>query len=102
MAFLYKTTVKAKLHLEEWNSAITDSLTNLLNFFQNSQENTCSRVSFLIKLHAAQQLYFKEITGAGVFLILFFEIFKSTLFIEDLRSLSLEKSATQISSVALL
>ena len=36
----------------------------LLNISQNSQENTCARVSFIIKL----QLYEKRDSGTGVFL----------------------------------
>ena len=38
-------------------------------FLQDSQENTCARVSFLIKLQAlGLKLYFKKGSGAGVFL----------------------------------
>ena len=39
-----------------------------LEISQNSQENTCARVSFLIKLQACVQLYSKEDSGTGVFL----------------------------------
>ena len=41
----------------------------LLEISQNSQENTCVRVSFLIKLQAlGLQLYYKRDSGKGVFL----------------------------------
>ena len=41
----------------------------LLEISQSSQENTCARVSFLIKLQASGlQLYFKKGYGTGVFL----------------------------------
>ena len=40
-----------------------------LEISQNSQENTCVRPSFLIKLETAgRQLYLKRDSGAGVFL----------------------------------
>ena len=40
-----------------------------LKIWQNSQENTCARVSFLIKLQAwSLQLYLKKYSGANVFL----------------------------------
>ena len=41
----------------------------LLEMLQNSQENTCARVSFIIKLQAlGLQLNFKKYSGTGVFL----------------------------------
>ena len=41
----------------------------LLEISQNSQENTCARVSFLIKLQAwGLQLYYKGESGTSVFL----------------------------------
>ena len=40
-----------------------------LEISQNSQENTCARASFLIKLQtSALQLYLKRDSGTGVFL----------------------------------
>ena len=40
-----------------------------LEISQNSQENTCARVSFLIKMQALSlQLYLKRDSGTGVFL----------------------------------
>ena len=39
-----------------------------LEILQNSQENTCVRVSFLIKFLAGQRLYLKRKSGAGIFL----------------------------------
>ena len=52
-----------------------------LKISQNSQVNTCARVSFLIKLQAwGLQLYYK--TLAQVFSCEICEIFKNTLFKE--------------------
>ena len=43
-----------------------------LEISHNSQENTCARVSFLIKLQAwGLQLYLKRDSGTGVFLLIF-------------------------------
>ena len=43
-----------------------------LEISQNSQENSCARVSFLIKLQAlGLQLYLKRDSGTGVFLSVF-------------------------------
>ena len=40
-----------------------------LEISQNSQENTCARVSFLIKLQATElQLYLKRVSDTGIFL----------------------------------
>ena len=50
-----------------------------LEISQNSQENTCVRVSFLIKVQA-----FKEETLTQVFSCEFCEISKNTFFIEHL------------------
>ena len=58
-----------------------------LNISQNSQENTCASVSFLIKLRACSlQNYLKRDSGTGVFLLNFAKIFKSTCFEEHLRT----------------
>ena len=46
---------------------------------QNSQENTCARVSFLIKLQAWDNFIKKEIQ-AQMFSCKFYEIFKNTFF----------------------
>ena len=55
-----------------------------LKILQNSQENTCARVSFLIKLHTpGLQLYWKE-TLVQVFCCEFCEISRNTLFAEHL------------------
>ena len=50
-----------------------------LEISQNSQENTCARVSFLIKLQA-QSLVFKKETLAQVFSCELYEISKNTFF----------------------
>ena len=51
-----------------------------LKFLQNSQENTCARVSFLIKLQAeaCNCNFIKKETLAQVFSYKFFEISKNT------------------------
>ena len=51
----------------------------ILRNFANSQENTCTRVSFLTKL-----LFFKKETLAQVFFCEFCEISKNTFFTEHL------------------
>ena len=48
-----------------------------LEILQNSQENTCARVSFLIKLQASSNFIKKE-TLAKVFSCEFYEISKNT------------------------
>ena len=57
-----------------------------LKISQNSQENTCGRVSFLIKLQAKACNFIKKETLAQVFSYEFYEIFKSTFFTEHLRA----------------
>ena len=54
----------------------------LLKISQNSQENTCVRVSFLMKLQACN--FIKKETLAQMFSCEFREITKNTLFIEHL------------------
>ena len=55
-----------------------------LNISQNSQESTCTRVSFFIKLQTSGlQLYLKRDSGTGVFCE-FCEFFRKTFFIEHL------------------
>ena len=54
-----------------------------LEILQNSQENTCARVSFLIKLQAACNFIKKE-TLPQVFSCEFCEMFKNNFFIENL------------------
>ena len=51
---------------------------------QNSQENFCARVSFLIKLQAPACNFIKKGTLAQLFTCEFFEISKSTFFTEHL------------------
>ena len=53
-----------------------------LEISQNSQENTCARVSFLIKLQAETCNFIKKETLAQVFSCEFCEISKNTFFIE--------------------
>ena len=54
----------------------------------NSQENTCARASFLIKLHAEACNFFK-IRDSSTIVCEFCEIFKNTFFAEHLRWLVL-------------
>ena len=49
---------------------------------QNSQQNTCARVSFLVKLQAQACNIIKKETLAQVFSFGFCEISKNTFFIE--------------------
>ena len=49
-----------------------------LEILQNSQENTCARVSFLIKLQALRLQLFKRDTLTQVFSYEFCEISKNT------------------------
>ena len=60
-----------------------------LKISQNSQENTCARASFLIKLQAEPCSFIKKEALAQVFSCGFCEIFKNTFFIEHLRWLLL-------------
>ena len=55
-----------------------------LEISKNSQENTCARVSFLIKLQACN--FIKKETLAQVFSYEFCEISKNTFFTEHLRT----------------
>ena len=62
-----------------------------LKISQNSQENTCVRDSFFIKLQAEDCNFIKKKIQAQVFSSEFSEIFKSTLFTEHtLKQLLLE------------
>ena len=55
-----------------------------LKVSQNSQENTCVRVSFLIKLQALACNFIKRECLAHMFSCTFCEIFKNTFFTEHL------------------
>ena len=55
-----------------------------LEVSQNSQKNTCARVSFLIKLLASAYNFIKKETPAQVFSCEFGEIFKNTSFYRTL------------------
>ena len=54
----------------------------ILKISQNSRENTCTRVSFLVKLHAETWNFIKKETLAQVFSCEFYEIFMNTFFTE--------------------
>ena len=53
-----------------------------LEISQNSQENTCARVYFLIKLQGTTVILLKKETLAQVFSCEFYKISKNNLFIE--------------------
>ena len=55
-----------------------------LEISQNSQENTCARVSFLIKLQALACNFIKKETPTQVFSCEFYEISKNTFFTKHL------------------
>ena len=57
-----------------------------LKISQNSQKNTCARVSFLIKLLTDAFNFIKKETLAQVFSCEFCEISKNTFFTEHLRA----------------
>ena len=54
---------------------------------QNSQENTCARVCFLIKLQASACNFIKKETPPQVFSCEFCEVFRNIFFTEHLRRL---------------
>ena len=56
---------------------------------QNSLENTCTRVSFVIKLQASAGNFIQKETLAQVFSREFYEILKNTFFTEHLRTTAL-------------
>ena len=64
----------------------------LLKISQNSQENTCTRAFFLIKLQASAYSFIKKEILAQVFSYEFCEIFKNTFLIEHLQWLLLYNS----------
>ena len=57
-----------------------------LEILENSQENTCARVSFLIKLQASACNFIKKETLAQLFCCEFCKIYKDTFFTEHLRT----------------
>ena len=59
-----------------------------LEISRNSQENTCFRVSFLIKLQAETFNFIKIEALAQVFSCEFFEISKNTFFTEHLQEIA--------------
>ena len=60
-------------------------------FLQDSQENTCARVSFLIKLQALSCNFIKKETLAQVVACEFCKITKNTFFIEHLQATACAK-----------
>ena len=66
----------------------------LLKIFQNSQENTCVRVCFLMKLQACN--FINKEALALVFSREFCEIFKNAFFVEHLWWLHLSSTPTRV------
>ena len=65
-----------------------------LKISQNSEENTCARVSFLIKLQTLAYNFIEKETLTQVFSCEFCEIFKNTFFTGRLReSASVDNSS---------
>ena len=62
-----------------------------LEISQNSHENTCARVSFLIKLETQACKFIKKETLVQAFSCEFYEIFKNIFFTEHLWWLLLDK-----------
>ena len=57
-----------------------------LRISQNSQENACARLSFVIKLQAETCIFIKRETLAQVFSYEFYKIFKNTFFTEHIET----------------
>ena len=66
----------------------------LLKISQSSQENTCVRVSFLIKLQVEACNFIKKQTLAPVFSCEFYQIFKNNFFTEHLSTTASESELT--------
>ena len=63
-----------------WVITLESSPELFLKASQNSQESTCARVSFLIKLQASACNFIKKETMAQVISCKFYKIFKNTFF----------------------
>ena len=63
------------------------------------QENTCERVSFLIKLQALACIFIKKETLVQVLSCEFCEIFKNTFFIDQLWMTAFVSSAEQFRTI---
>ena len=67
-----------------------------LKILQNSQKNTCARVSFFHKVAGGACIFIKNETLAQVFSCKFCEIFKNTSFTKHLReTASLLRNSTK-------
>ena len=71
-------------------------LEKILEISQNLRENTCARISFLIKLQAEARNFIKKETLAQVFSCEFCEISKNTFFTEHLRWLLLNQDLCKV------
>ena len=70
-----------------------------LEILQNSLENTCARVSFLIKLQAWDCNFIKKVALAQVLSREFCEVSKNTFFTEQLRVTASVNPATEINRI---
>ena len=81
----------------KYTEAVTQrcSVKKLLEILQNSRENTCAGVSFLIKLQATLQLYQKRDSGKGVFPMNFAKFLRH-LFLQSTSGWLLPKYKTRL------
>ena len=71
-----------------------------LEILQNSQENTCAKVSFLIKLQVSACNFVKNGTLVQVFFYEFCKTFKNNYFIEHLRTTASNKKSKLIFTIS--
>ena len=86
-----KDKMHSKVKNMWWTEAVTQrcSIKNMfLKISQNLLENTCARVSFLIKLQAAPETLFKKEFLAQLFYSEFCEFFKDSYFEKYLQTTS--------------
>ena len=89
VAFIQRSSVK-KVFLNKISSQRIRSIEKVfLKIWQNQQENTFARASFLIKLQASVCSFIKKKALAQVLSCEFCQIFKNTFFIERFRWLVL-------------
>ena len=83
----FKDNLKKNLYVASFSEAATRGVLYkkvFLEFSQSSQENTCARASFLIKLQAKAFNFIKKEALAQVFFCEFCENSKNTFFTEHL------------------
>ena len=95
---IFPRSSKLRVHLLTCDECrLTEAVTRrcsvkkvFLKISQNSQENTCARVSFLMKLQAQTCNFTKKEALIQIFSCEFCEFFKNNFFIEHLQWLLLE------------